>query len=735
MASAVSCDQLAPRPKLTVGIDDGEGPILIGHFATMTGPEANFGQSTDHAVRLAVEERNARGGIKGRKIELVTLDDAGKSQEAGTAVTRLITGYGVQAILGEVASGLSLAGGRVAQAYGVPMVSPSSTNNRVTLIGNMVSRVCFIDDFQGYVVAKFAHDNLHATRVAILYDQQQAYSKGLMTTFDAAFRAMGGTITTSQAYTGGDVDLSAQLQSIKDTSPEAIFVPGYYTDAGNVAIQARKIGIAKNVPLLGGDGWDSPKLAQIGKDDIAGSYYANHYSFEDTRPAVQEFVARFKARWGGVPDGLAALGYDAADLLFDAIERTPNAPVVVRDDLAKAIADTKGFPGVTGKITLDERRNPVKSAVMLQMQYDGHVTELPAGTPETFLGPHYVASVQPPTGPPPEIKPLEDKGGGDASIATKLLQTLVNTIALGALYALIALGYTLVYGVLRFINFAHSDVFTFGAWSSFTLAMLLGWGSGDAPWLAMPVMLLLVMAICALLGVTIERLAYRPLRRAPRLNVLITAIGVSLFLEHSGQLGGFELTKVGEVVVKWPFGPNPQKMPPLISDDSLLTIAGVHIRTVDVVVVVLAVLLVGLLQWLVYRTKLGRAMRAVSFDERVAALMGINVDRVITITFAVGSALAAAGGLLFAVKYPALQATAHSTWVLLGLTAFVAAVVGGIGDVRGAAVGALIIAGVQEFGAAYLSSQLRDVYVFTVLIGLLLVRPRGLFGRVMVEKV
>jgi branched-chain amino acid transport system substrate-binding protein len=701
----LGCDRLSPNLSMSVEPDDGEGPILVGHFATMTGPEATFGQSTDHAIRLAVEERNARGGIKGRKIELITLDDAGKSQETGNAVTRLITSNHVQALLGEVASGLSLSGGRLAQAYRVPMVSPSSTNPRVTRIGDMVFRTCFIDDFQGYVVAKFAHDNLKATRVGILYDQQQAYSRGLAITFDNVFRAMGGTITTMQAYTGGDVDLSAQLQSIKDTNPEAIFVPGYYSDAGNVALQARKLGIT--VPLLGGDGWDSDKLAEIGRDAIEGSYYANHYSVEEGRPAVRDFAERFKARWGESPNGLAALGYDAAMLLFDAMDKTPKSPVIDREDLAKQLASTAGFPGVTGTITLDKHRNPLKSAVMLVMR---------GGQP------HYAATITPPTEPLPEIKDIEDTGGGEASVITKLLQTLVNTVALGALYALIALGYTLVYGILRFINFAHADVFTFGAWASFTFAGWFGWTTTDSPGFAMPTIMLLAMGVCAALGVTIERLAYRPLRRAPRLNVLITAIGVSLLLQNTGQLD-------------WMFGPNPQKMPPLVADSSLATVADVHIRSVDVVVVVLALLLVLGLQALVFRTRFGRAMRAVSFDERVASLMGIDVDRVITITFAIGSALAAAGGLLFALKYPALQATAHSTWVLLGLTAFVSAVVGGIGDVRGAAVGALMIAGVQEFGAAYLSSQLRDVYVFTILILVLLVRPSGLFGRATVEKV
>ena len=701
--ASFSCDRLSPQSSAAASHDPGVGPIVIGQFGSMTGSEATFGQSTDKGVRLAIDERNAMGGIKGRPIELVTLDDAGKSQEAGTAVTRLITEHHVLAILGEVASSLSKAGGAVSQAYRVPMISPSSTNESVTQIGTMISRVCFVDAFQGYVVAKFARDNLHANRIGILYDQQQAYSKGLAVAFDNAFRALGGQITTRQAYTGGDVDLSAQLQSLKDTQPEAIFLPGYYTDAGNISRQARKLGIT--VPLLGGDGWDSEKLTEIGGDAIEGSYYSNHYSFEETRPAVQQFVHKFQQRFGTVPDGLAALGYDAALVLFDAMER---AKSLDGPDLAAAIAETKNFPAVTGTITLDKNRDPVKSAVVLEVVHGK---------------PHYVATILPPTEPLPAIQDAAagPSGSDDASFTTKLVQTLVNTLALGALYALIALGYTLVYGVLSFINFAHSDVFTFGAWISFTFASWFGWAKAP-PAIALPVIMLLAMLTCAVLGVTIERLAYRPLRNAPRLNVLITAIGVSLLLQNVGTL-------------PWAFGPNPQHMPSLVRDSSLATIAGVHLRVVDVTVLVLAIALVGALQFLVYKTKLGRAMRAVSFNERVASLMGINVGRVVAITFAVGSALAAAGGLLLALKYEALQITAGSQWVLLGLTAFVAAVVGGIGDVRGAAVGALLIAGVQEFGAAYLSTQLRDVYVFTLLIVVLLVKPSGLFGSTAVEKV
>jgi branched-chain amino acid transport system permease protein len=305
---------------------------------------------------------------------------------------------------------------------------------------------------------------------------------------------------------------------------------------------------------------------------------------------------------------------------------------------------------------------------------------------------------------------------------TKLLQTLVNSIALGSLYALTALGYTLVYGVLQFINFAHSDVFTVGAWISFTFASAFGWAVTESPLFAMPLVLLLAMATCAALGVTIEMLAYRPLRRAPRLNVLITAIGVSLFLQNVGQL-------------KWVFGTQPQHMPALIHDSVLFDIAGVSIRLVDVTVLVLTALLLFALEALIYRTKLGRAMRAVSFNERVASLMGIDVNRIVSITFAIGSALAAAGGLLFALKYESIKQSADSTWVLLGLKAFVAAVVGGIGNVRGAVAGAVLIAFVEMFGAAYFSPHMRDLYVFVILIGVLLFKPTGLFGKAVVEKV
>ncbi len=307
----------------------------------------------------------------------------------------------------------------------------------------------------------------------------------------------------------------------------------------------------------------------------------------------------------------------------------------------------------------------------------------------------------------------------------QFIQTLTDGIAVGSLYALIALGYTLVYGILQFINFAHSDVFALGAWLSFVVASAMGLvaGTGHIPhWYIGVAVLLAAMAGCGIVGFLIEFLAYRPLRNAPRLNVLITAIGVSLLLENAGQL-------------PYLFGPYPRAMPALIPDHVLFHFAGVPIRLVDVVVLGTALVLMVAMQWLVYHTKIGTAMRAVSFSHETAALMGINVGFIISLTFVLGSVFAAAAGFLYSMKYAQLNQTADNVWILLGLKAFVAAVIGGIGNIRGAMIGGIFIGLIEFFGVAYLSDQYRDVYVFSLLILVLLIRPSGILGRSTVEKV
>ena len=329
----------------------------------MTGSEATFGISTHQGIELAIKEQNAKGGVKGKKLELVSVDNQGKPEEAAIGTTKLITQDKVIAVLGEVASSRSLAMAPIAQKNKIPMISPSSTNPKVTTIGDYIFRVCFIDPFQGEVMAKFSLETLKIKKVAILRDVKSDYSLGLSDYFKAAFTKGGGEIVVDQTYSSGDVDFNSQLTSIRSKKPEAIFIPGYYTEVGLIAKQARKLGI--KVPLLGGDGWDSTKLYEIGGKALNNGFFSNHYSQDDQSPAVQNFVRNYKATYNKVPDGLAAMGYDAAMVLFAAIEKTKSGSnTEIRAELAK----TKDYQAVTGKITIDEKRNASKPAVVLEVK-------------------------------------------------------------------------------------------------------------------------------------------------------------------------------------------------------------------------------------------------------------------------------------------------------------------------------------------------------------------------------
>ncbi len=346
---------------------DAKGPVVIGEVGSMTGTEATFGTSSDRGIQLAVTETNAAGGIKGRQVQIIALDDEGKPEEAATAATRLIASEHVTALLGEVASTRSLFMAPKAQAAKVPMVSPSSTNEKVTAVGDYIFRACFIDPFQGYVMAKFATDNLKIKKAAILRDVRNDYSVGLAKVFTDNFTKLGGEITANESFSSGDVDFKAQLTNMKNTHPDALYVPGYYTDVGLIARQAREVGITG--PLLGGDGWDSEKLYEIGGAALDGSYFSNHYSVDDPSPRIQEFVTKFKKAYAGqVPDSLAAQAYDAAGMLMDAMKRSAE---LTGPSIRDALAQTKNYQGVTGDITMDEKRNATKAAVVLKIAHGG----------------------------------------------------------------------------------------------------------------------------------------------------------------------------------------------------------------------------------------------------------------------------------------------------------------------------------------------------------------------------
>lgn len=341
------------------------GTIPIGYYGDLTGDTATFGTSTKEGVELAVDEINQDPPL-GKKLEIRPEDDQGKSEQAVSVVTKLVSQDAVVAVLGEVASSNSLAAAPVCQREQVPMITPASTNPQVTEVGDYVFRICFIDPFQGSVMAKFARNTLKAEKAAILWDNKSDYSKGLRDFFKETFTGLGGKIVSEPSYAKGDSDFNAQLNSIKGAGPDVIFVPGYYTEVGTIARQARGQGM--KTPLIGGDGWDSPKLFEGAGDALEGCYFSNHYSAESKDERVQSFISAYKTKYAGkVPDAMAALGYDAAKILAAAIK---TAGKTDGDAIRDALATTKDFPGVTGTITLDNKRNATKPAVVLQVKGD-----------------------------------------------------------------------------------------------------------------------------------------------------------------------------------------------------------------------------------------------------------------------------------------------------------------------------------------------------------------------------
>ncbi len=338
-------------------------PIKVGHYASLTGDTATFGRSADRGIRMKIDEVNAKGGVLGRPLELITEDDRSVTEEARTTAQKLLQRDEVVALLGEVASSRSLAAAPEAQRAKVPMISPASTNPKVTEVGDYVFRACFIDPFQGAVMAKFARDTLGAKKVAILLDFKQDYSVGLADFFRKTFTEQGGEIVADERYTSGDIEFRAQLTKIRATNPDAIFVPGYYTEVGLIAKQARELGI--EAPLLGGDGWDSTKTLEIGGEAVDGDYFSNHYAADSDRPQVREFVEAYRQRHDEVPDAMAVLGYDAAGILVDALAR---AGTTEGPKLRDAIAATRDYPGVSGNITIDPQRNARKDAVVIEIK-------------------------------------------------------------------------------------------------------------------------------------------------------------------------------------------------------------------------------------------------------------------------------------------------------------------------------------------------------------------------------
>ncbi len=340
--------------------------IRIGLITPLSGDVKTFGESVRNSFMIAVDEANAKGGVAGMRIVPVIQDDKNDPTEAANVANLLVNQYRVSAIVGSVTSKASIPVSDVIQAAKIPTISPTATNPKVTVADgkrkDYMFRGCFIDPFQGTVMAKFSRETLGKRRAAVLYDASNDYSKGIAEVFRDVFRKLGGNVVAFESYGKDDVDFSALLTKVRASQPDVLFLPDYYNKVGLIAKQAREQGL--KVQLIGPDGWDSPDLVKVAGSAIEGGYFSNHYSPEDKRPEVVAWVRKYREKFGQVPDALGTLAYDGTNLLFDAIRKAgSDDPRKIRD----ALASIKGFRGVTGKATLDGNGDMIKSAAILRI--------------------------------------------------------------------------------------------------------------------------------------------------------------------------------------------------------------------------------------------------------------------------------------------------------------------------------------------------------------------------------
>jgi len=354
------CGQTAEKTKET---------IKIGVNYELSGAVAEYGTKSSNGTLLAIEEINKDGGVLGTTLEPIRMDNKSDNAEAVSVAARLAQ-KGIVAYIGPCTTGKTLAASEIATKNKLPLVTPTATDPSVTVdpktneTKKYIFRTCFLDPFQGTVMAKFASAELKCTKAAILMDTSNDYSKGLAKAFEEAFVQQGGTIVAKEGYVEGDKDFKATLTKIRGKNPEVIFVPGYYNEAGLIVKQGRELGI--NVPFIGGDGWGSDQLVKIaGAQALNNTFFCNHFASTSQDPKVQKFVAAYKAKYGTEPDAFAALGYDAAYLLADAIKRAGAADP---EKITKALAETKNLPGVTGTLTMDKQHNPVKTAIVIELK-------------------------------------------------------------------------------------------------------------------------------------------------------------------------------------------------------------------------------------------------------------------------------------------------------------------------------------------------------------------------------
>jgi branched-chain amino acid transport system substrate-binding protein len=662
-----------------------EKVVKIGSVAPLTGPQAHLGRDNDNGVRLAVEQANARGvRLDGERvrIEVVSEDDQADPKTA-TIVAQKLIDAGVVAVVGHLNSGTTIPASKRYHEAGIVQVSPSATAIAYTAQGyTNAFRVMANDSQQGGALGRFAVQSLRAQRIAII-DDRTAYGQGLADEFEKAARAADGNIVGREYTTDRATDFTAILTSLKGRGPDVIFFGGMDAQGAPLARQMRALGL--RAVLMSGDGLQTREFLKLAGRAAEGVVASTPGLPPARMPGGEAFRRDFVARYG-IIQNYAPYAYDAAGTLIEAMEAAGSS------EPARIIEALRGIrrDGVTGPLAFDEKGDIRGGAVTLYRVVNGEWQVVESA----------------PTLPSPEPAP-----GAGAVLA----QQLVNGLTVGALYALVALGYTMVYGILGLINFAHGEVVMMGAMIAVSVVTLLG-GALPGVW-ALAAGVGVAALVCMALAATVERIAYRPLRDAPRLAPLITAIGVSIVLQNVAML-------------VW--GRQYRTMPETL-DNTPLILLGAAVSPLQLCILGGTASVLAGLWWLVHRTRLGRSMRATAQNRDAAQLMGVDTDGVIRATFVIGAVLGALAGVMVSAYYGLAH---YYMGFMLGLKAFAAAVLGGIGNLGGAVLGGLLLGIIESLGAGYigwltggfLGSHYQDVFAFIVLIIVLVLRPSGLLG-------
>lgn len=672
--------------------DERGAAIVIGSAVPLTGSSAKMGQDMRQAIEMAVDEINGRGGVLDRRLEVRFEDDACDAEAAVAAAHKLAAQGAVAAISG-YCSGALLPAEPVYHRARMAAVVPAANAVKLTMQGfDTINLMLPNNQVQARTAAGFLTAELGKRRIAILHDNS-AFARELADLTREELRGKADVVAFD-AVTPGERDFSAVLTHLKARRPDAIYWTGYYAEGGLIIRQARGQGIDASI-MVGDGSRDAALIATAGLASAEGVFVTSPPSAAEL-PGAAGWARRYAAAHGE-PGPYSAQAYDAAQIVAAAIQAAGSTD---RAAVAAAIRAIH-HDGVTGAVSFDASGRRQDAAFV--------VLEIREGRFALVQGPAAPRADAAPSAPRAAAQP--GAPARSTSRVSNALEQLLNALVIGSFYALVALGYSMVYGIMRMINFAHGDLYALGAFVGYSALALASGSLLGAGALGIGLALLAAMAVTGGVGALMERVAYRPLRRSPRLILLITAVGMSLLLENAIML--FE-----------PWGPSFRVYPVALTRAGT-SLLGVHVGYAHIAILATALALMWALRRIIGGSTVGLAMRATAFDAEAARLMGIDVDRMISVAFLLGAVMAAAGGVMAGLYYGQIN---FLMGFIVGIKAFTASVLGGIGNLSGAVVGGMMLGLLEVIGTRSVGGQWKDVFAFAALIAILLIKPTGLLG-------